>query len=160
MTPYGQPAFFMPGKGLLIVLLLSLSVFAVSGNVWSEIYTWTDEHGNTHFGDRAPTGVQASPVELAKINTFKSVSVDILKDLENARGSVVMYSAVWCGVCKKARQYFSRQGIPFREYDIEKTAKGRSDFKKLNGRGVPVILVGKQRMNGFSVRRFESLYGG
>ena len=69
-----------------------------------------------------------------------------------------MYSANWCGVCKKARRYFEKQGIDYKEYDVETSARGKSDYKKLGAKGVPVILVGKQRMNGFSVDGFEKLY--
>ena len=82
---------------------------------------------------------------------------------ENARlkrPSVVMYSAVWCGVCKRARQFFNVNKIPFSEYDVETSAKGKKDFARLKGRGVPVILIGKKRMNGFDKVRFKQLYGG
>jgi hypothetical protein len=48
----------------------------------------------------------------------------------------------------------------FSEYDVDKSSKGKRDFKKLGGKGVPVILVGKQRMNGFSAGKFEKIYGG
>ncbi|MGI9290354.1 MAG: glutaredoxin domain-containing protein [Gammaproteobacteria bacterium] len=69
-----------------------------------------------------------------------------------------MYSTEWCGVCKKARNYFTANDIPFKEYDVEKSTKGARDYKKLNARGVPVILVGKSRLNGFSSGKFENLY--
>ena len=71
---------------------------------------------------------------------------------------VVMYSAEWCGVCTKAKKYFRSKKIPFKERDIDKSKKARKAFDKLNGKGIPVILVGKKRMNGFSVKRFESIY--
>ena len=73
---------------------------------------------------------------------------------------VVMYSTTWCGVCKRAKGYFRERDIPYREYDVEKSAKGRRDYQRLKGRGVPIILVGDQRMNGFSRDRFESIYRG
>ena len=50
------------------------------------------------------------------------------------------------------------QKIPFQEYDVEKTRKGKKDFAELKGRGVPILLVRGQRMNGFSASRFERLY--
>ncbi len=73
---------------------------------------------------------------------------------------VVMYSAQWCGVCKKARAYFKQQGIPFSEFDIETSSKGKRDFNRLGGKGVPVILVGKGRMNDFSAGSFQKMYEG
>ena len=76
------------------------------------------------------------------------------------RPSVVMYSAVWCGVCKRARQFFQANNIPFSEYDVETSVRGKNDFARLKDRGVPVILIGKKRMNGFDTDRFKQLYGG
>jgi len=51
-----------------------------------------------------------------------------------------------------------RKGIRFTEYDIEKSSKGKRLYKNLGARGVPVILVGKKRMNGFSEAGFEKIY--
>jgi glutaredoxin len=70
----------------------------------------------------------------------------------------IMYSASWCGVCKKAKRYFEENGITYTEYDVEKSAKGEAEFKRLGAKGVPVILVGNRRMNGFSVDGFEKLF--
>lgn len=47
---------------------------------------------------------------------------------------------------------------PLTEYDIEKDAQARREYDALGARGVPVILVGKKRMNGFSAAGFEKLY--
>lgn len=75
-----------------------------------------------------------------------------------ASGRVVMYATSWCPYCRKARNYFRDNGIPFTEYDIEKNAQARREYDALGARGVPVILVGKKRMNGFSAAGFEKLY--
>lgn len=71
---------------------------------------------------------------------------------------VIMYGAEWCGVCKRAKRYFNANNIPFIEYDIDKSKKGRRDYKKLGGGGVPIILVGKHRMQGFSISSFQRYY--
>jgi glutaredoxin len=91
-----------------------------------------------------------------RINTYEGVSYEALTT--DAGPAVVMYSASWCGVCKKARRYFAERGIKYTEYDIENSAKAKTEFKKLGAKGVPVILVGNRRMNGFSVDGFEKLY--
>jgi glutaredoxin len=71
--------------------------------------------------------------------------------------SVVMYATAWCPYCAKARGYFARTGTAYTEYDIEKSADARAEFKRLGGRGVPLILVGREKMNGFSEQGFEHL---
>ena len=70
---------------------------------------------------------------------------------------VVMYSTQWCPYCRTARAYFERHKIAFVEYDIEASEQNRAQFQALNGRGVPLILVGDKRMQGFNARSFEAL---
>ena len=69
-----------------------------------------------------------------------------------------MYGTSWCGYCKKARRYFAAHGIPFKEFDVENSSKGKRDYEKLRAKGVPVILIGKKCLNGFSAASFESIY--
>jgi len=44
---------------------------------------------------------------------------------------VTMYSTGWCGYCRKARESFTRQGIPFKELDIEKVLKQNRNMMRL-----------------------------
>lgn len=137
-----------------------LSVVLGGVVVQAEIYTWKDASGKVHFSDKKPEHGPVESVDV-RVNTIMSPNISD-SDFLSAReaGRVVMYSAEWCGVCKKARRYFQQQGIAFKEYDIETTRKGREDFARLNGRGVPVILVGDKRMDGFSAGRFQTMYEG
>ena len=141
-------------------LLLFVLVLLPSANATAEIFQWTDPQGQTHFGDRPPASSKAKKITV-DINSYQSVTIQPFEPFRSRRAirqGVVMYSTTWCGVCKRARRYFHQQNIAFQEYDIEKTAKGREDYQRLNGRGVPIILVGNMRMNGFSVSRFQSFY--
>jgi len=71
---------------------------------------------------------------------------------------VVMYATSWCPYCEKARNHFRQQGIPYTEYDIERDAEAKRRYQAFGGRGIPVIFVGKRRMNGFSVSGFDKIY--
>ena len=68
-----------------------------------------------------------------------------------------MYSTPWCPYCKKAREYFKRHQFSYVEYDIEASATNLENFRALNGNGVPLILVGDRRLQGFSPQSFEAL---
>ncbi len=138
----------------LIVLITTL-IFTIS--VSAEILKWTDSDGRVHFGDKPPPGAETSIVEV-RINTYESPNIEALQEILNPKDKVVMYSAEWCGVCKKAKKYFRENSIPYKDYDIDKSSKGKKDYKKLGAKGVPVILVGKKRLNGFSAATFESIY--
>lgn len=81
----------------------------------------------------------------------------LLAQADSSR-QVVMYATGWCPYCQQARNYFREQGIPYVEHDIEKDAGAKREYKAFGGRGIPVIFVGKRRMNGFSVAGFNKIY--
>ena len=137
-----------------LVLMLLLLVTTHAG---AEIHKWVDAQGKTHFSDNPPVRQHTEAVEL-KINTYTAVEITPLEQRLGKPDKVVMYSATWCGICTRAKQYFKANNIPYVAYDIEKSRAGKLGFKQLKGRGVPIILVGGKRMNGFSVAKFEQLY--
>ncbi|MDE1465215.1 DUF4124 domain-containing protein [Spartinivicinus poritis] len=141
-----------------------LFITAMLANIASaEIYRWVDQNGKVHFSDKKPQHKQVNTVNINQTNTYQNVELkplgpsSVSTNRKRNKG-VVMYSAEWCGYCKVARNYFQSKNIPFKEYDIEKSQKGRDDFNKLGGGGVPLILVGKKRMSGFTQQRFDNLY--
>lgn len=135
------------------VIIIAFILLPVISN--AEIYRWTDENGKLHFSDQKPWQTKSEKVEV-KINTYEGVSYDT--SLFDTGKKVVMYSTSWCGYCKKAKQYFKQNGIEYTEYDIEKDARAKRQYDKMQAKGVPVILVGKKRMNGFSEVGFERIY--
>jgi len=145
----------------ILLLLLAVANPAAPG----ELYKWVDEQGKVHYGDNPPKNVQLKKVT-GNVSSYSSVSVEPLLtettpgDQSGEAKSVVMYATSWCGYCRKARKHFRANGIAFKEYDIEKSKSAAAAFKKLNGRGVPVILIGGQRMNGFSAETFDRIYEG
>lgn len=150
-------------RPFLISLLLTLAL--ASPGVTAQLYKWVDDQGNVHYGDSPPGNADLKKIT-GDISSFSSVSVEPFKfdpDLVTAPEggkSVVMYSTTWCGYCKKAATYFRQKNISFQEYDIEKSEKGARDYKRLKGRGVPIILIGKHRMNGFNRETFDRIYFG
>ena len=148
-------------------IIISFFLFSVVmvGVAHSKIYKWVDENGKTHMSDKPPRTVDFDEVKV-KVNVISSsipsaqgaATATHQDKPESVNKKVIMYGAAWCGVCKKAKRYFNANNIPFIEYDIDKSSKGRREYEKLGGRGVPIILVGKQRMNGFSVSSFQRLY--
>lgn len=62
---------------------------------------------------------------------------------------ITLYSTSWCPYCVKARQYLLRAGIPFKEYDIEKSARAYQQYQQISGSGVPVLQIGRQTVQGF-----------
>ena len=149
----------LPVTSLLLVLMF------LSPVTQGELYKWVDESGRIHYGDSPPDKAKLKEIT-GNVSSFTSVSVEpFVYDSSLVTGrqkskSVVMYSTSWCGYCKKAARHFRKHKIPFTERDIEKSASAAREYKKLRGRGVPVILIGDQRMNGFSAKTFDAIYYG
>jgi glutaredoxin len=141
-------------RWITVAVTAALLTTPGAGAVRAEVYRWHDAAGNVQFSDRPPAGVDARPVP---VRPPSPVGSDAPVRPERA-GGVVMYSASWCGVCNRARRYFRAHAIAFREYDVETTARGRLGYRRLQATGVPVILVGERRLDGFSERAFERLY--
>ncbi len=148
----------LPIQALLLAALLCPTV-----NV-AEMYKWIDENGVTQYSDTPPSSRPTLEIR-GEISSYTTPSLEALpEDFLNQTQKpghtkrVVMYSAEWCGVCKRAKAYFKKKKIHFTEYDIDKSQKARKEFDRLDGKGVPVILIGKNRLNGFSTQRFEQIY--
>jgi len=149
-------------------LVYCIVILITSSICYAEIYQWRDKDGTLHFGDQPPQEAESETVKV-KINSYNSAEVidssdwaeQREKESKNKRKDdkrVVMYSTQWCSACKKAKRYFTKNNIPYQEYDVERSERGQRDYAKLNGKGVPIILIGKKRMNGFNSSYFEAIY--
>ncbi|MDH3636175.1 MAG: glutaredoxin family protein [Gammaproteobacteria bacterium] len=147
----------------LLIACLALFFFMASPVGSGQLFKWVDDQGNVHYGDSPPENAKLKRIT-GKVSSYTSVSVEeFVYDPGNitkrtrSKG-VVMYSTSWCGYCKKAALHFRKNNIPFTEHDIEKSEQAAKEYKKLNGRGVPIILIGDQRMNGFNATAFDRIY--
>ena len=68
-----------------------------------------------------------------------------------------LYSTPDCGHCRQLKGHLQRLNIPFQEFDISRNRRAQSEFQRLGARGVPVLLVGEQRLDGYDPRRLERL---
>ncbi len=132
--------------------------------VQAQLYKWTDEQGRIHYSDKAPDQDKAKAAVI-KIESYAGPAV--VSTLEKstpaaqssqpaaAKGRVKLLTTTWCGYCRQARAYLTSRGIPFEDLDVEKSAQGKQEYRELRGRGVPIILVGNQRMNGYSQAQLD-----
>ena len=137
---------------VICLALLAMLVY-VPASMAGAIYKWKDANGRVHIGDQPPQASGAEQISV-RINTYKGgAAAGQENPLKTAAQRVVIYTTSRCGYCKKAKAWFASKGVAYKEYDVEHSNKGRRDYKKLGGRGVPIILVGEQRLNGFSEAR-------
>lgn len=78
-------------------------------------------------------------------------------------GSVVVYSAEWCGYCKKAKAWLAQNDVPFVERDVEKTSGAQAELSAklqaagVQGAGIPVVDWGGEVVVGFDPGAFKRL---
>ena len=132
-------------------------LIAAAPVVPADMYKWTDENGKVHYSDSPPPGKKAKKLDL-KINSISGPPVISAFPSKAASPTttaavatkVKMYTTTWCGYCKRAKAFLQTRGTPFQEIDVETSEQGQAEFRSIGGNGVPVILVGQQRMDGYS----------
>lgn len=69
---------------------------------------------------------------------------------------VTIYTAVWCGYCKMAKQFLDQKGVKYSEKDVEKDRDAAQQAVEKSGQmGVPVIDVGGDIILGFNQPALE-----
>jgi len=143
---------------ILAFLTIALITFTLT-SAKAGVYKWVDSKGNVHYSDQEKSG--SKKITLDKINSISTptVSNNLLSTptYSPKPKKVIMYSTSWCGVCKRARQFMKQNNIAFIEKDIEKSNSARVAYDKYKAKGVPLILVGRQKMNGFSPTKLVAM---
>lgn len=136
-------------------MILGTYIFALTLSAHAQLYKWVDENGRVHYSDQKQAGVQLQDVK-GTVNSYEAVTYD--ESRFTHADKVVIYTRPSCGYCNKAKTFFTNNGIDFKEYKIESSTVAKKKYARLNATGVPVIFVGKKRMNGFSQAKFEKAF--
>lgn len=69
---------------------------------------------------------------------------------------VVLYGTETCPYCAKARDYLRGRGVAFADYDVTRSPQAKQAFNKLEGKGVPLIIIGGRRIDGFNEKAYDA----
>lgn len=73
---------------------------------------------------------------------------------------VEIYSTPWCAYCKMAQEYFKKNNIAYKEYDVASdTVKRQEMLDKTHQMGVPVIIINNKIVIGFDRGKINQLLG-
>lgn len=75
------------------------------------------------------------------------------------QGKVVLYGTATCPYCAQARAWLQERRIEFVDLDLDSSPKAREQFKRLGGRSVPLILVQRERIEGFDAEAIGKALG-
>ncbi|MFO1319438.1 MAG: glutaredoxin family protein [Burkholderiales bacterium] len=142
----------------LALLVVTISGMFPSGYPAAAIYAWTDEHGKKHYSDAPPRQRKADELKFQLRSLQGPATVTRAPEPQAApRPRVRLFSAAWCGYCRRAKAHFAQRGIPYEDLDVERNGAAGREFAQLGGRGVPLILVGDQRMDGYDPGGLEAM---
>jgi len=163
-------------KHIIVAVVL---VVLCSGLVsQAEMYKW-EENGVVTFKDTPPPASKKRKVRVYKDNDFAAAppvpapsknsrnsspspsqpTSSAAKKSERFSGTIEMYATSWCGYCVAAENYMKSKNYSYVKYDIEKDSAAKQRHKELGGRGVPLIIIGNNRMSGFSPENLEYYLG-
>ena len=155
-----RPHAFVSLRSSLALLIVASGLLGLSWQpVHAQFYKWTDDLGHTHYSDKAPDKGPAKKLDI-KIPSYSGAPVvsSLGKTTASAgKERVRMLTTTWCGYCKRARAYLASKGIAYEDLDVEKSTQGRQEYVALKGRGVPIIMVGNRRMDGFDSAHMDEM---
>lgn len=70
---------------------------------------------------------------------------------------ITLYTTDRCAHCRAAKAFFTQHRLGFREANVSRDRRAQKEFERLGARGVPVILVGERRLNGFDPDKLRRL---
>jgi len=127
------------------------------------------DHELVYVADlREPRKDGTYPYVVAPRTTFEASAVNrgAGQATANAAGTqVVLYSTKWCPACRAARDYMTRNKIPFVEKDIEQDRAAAAELLQkaraagISASGVPVLEVNGKLMQGFDPDGLRTLLG-
>lgn len=132
------------------LIFLTLAVFGLEAQ--AEIYKIIGPDGKVSYSDKEP---QSEKAEKLKIQTYSGTPS--VSSLNTAFKRVTLFSAQWCGACRKAKAYMASHKIAFDEWDIDTSSYAQAKMKEFGAKSIPVILVGDQKMIGFTPEKFEAM---
>ena len=160
-------------KFALASLALSLAAALLAGATASAqtVYKSVGADGKIVYSDHAPTeghlektmkfalASSALPASAASyMEHFRKTHPAGAEPVAAGKG-VTLYSAVWCGYCRKAKAWLGEHGVAYTDVDIDAPG-GTAALAHASGgsTGVPVLVVDGRALTGFSAGAYDAAF--
>jgi len=100
-----------------------------------------------------------SPGDAARARRVRQGGGSAAGTASNGSSQIVLYSAEWCGACKKAKRHLARRGVEYEERDVDLPRWADELYRVTGARAVPVIDVSGRMLTGFSPSGYDALIG-
>ncbi|MES2911353.1 MAG: glutaredoxin family protein [Pseudomonadota bacterium] len=134
------------------------------------LYKSVGPDGKVVYSDKLPTEGRVEKMKFQNLPATplpQSVAATYAELLRKAKANPVatapvagnvLYSATWCGYCRQAKAYLASKGLAYTELDID-TPAGMASFAQVGGgKGVPLLMAGGQKVQGYSAQAYDSLF--
>jgi len=150
---------------LFIVIAL---MFMSSPGMTQTLYKFVGPDGKIVYSDRPPANgkvektlhIQSPPNSVLPGATVGELT-RLRKEARPATSALtgtVMFSASWCGYCRKAKAYLSEHGVTYKEVDID-TPEGKAAFAIASTEnGVPYLLKNGEGVRGYSKEAYDEFF--
>lgn len=155
----------------LKILLLSLFPLLV----WADtLYKSVGPDGRIIYSDKPPAGsrvektIEYAPGPSSPLPDYVLRYKEELEKQSQQRAAgtqrtddtLQLFTASWCGFCRKAKAYLARKQVSYTEYDIETPEGMQALVRAGGGQGVPILFWRGQKVRGFSESAYEALLAG
>lgn len=72
---------------------------------------------------------------------------------------ITVFTTLRCPHCRDVKQYLDQRGLSYRELRVDRDRQAAKALARLGARGVPVVMIGETRVDGFDRRRLDRLLG-
>jgi glutaredoxin len=157
-------------KFVRIAVLALMGASAIPTTLAQTLYKSVSPDGRIVYSDHPPSEgriektLKFEDAPSSELPASASSYVEQLRRQKNSSpaaapaSGVVLYSASWCGYCKKAKAYLAGKGIAYREFDID-TKDGLAAYAKAGGgKGIPLLVSGSQHIQGYSLAAYDDLF--
>jgi glutaredoxin len=154
------------------VLVLACTFSAQAGTVYKSV----GPDGRIVYSDQPPVdskvektldfaNLPVSPLPPSVLRYREELQKSVQKRLADPGNKAdstqtVLFSAEWCGYCRKAKAYLAEKGIRYREYDVDTPEGSRALAELGEGKGIPVLVRNGRRTQGFSRAAYDAVFSG
>jgi glutaredoxin len=104
----------------------------------------------------APGAESPAPAAAAPPSPFARAAAS--NDARNAQGEIVIYTAKWCGWCRKALAHLDERNVSYRNRDIDDDPGAKDELRRLTGStSVPAFEIDGEVVRGYDMALLDSL---
>lgn len=165
------------GEGREVVVIESgeFSTLEESGPAQNQvpIFSYVDENGAAHMVQgryNVPERYRAKARSLSKsrmpvINRYQEQEVKTRRvayqpPYNPNRNEVLLYSASWCGACRKAKAFLDQEGVAYDLLDIDRDPRAKEEVRRVLGSvRIPLLDIDGTYVAGFSPSEIRKALG-